>query len=234
MPAVQPLVLIAEDEEAIIKVIKYNLEHEGYKTVAVKDGAEVLDAVAHYKPDILILDWMLPSISGVELCNQIRRNPDTRPIPIIMVTARGEESDRIQGLDSGADDYLVKPFSPSELSARIKAVLRRTRPVLSEKRLEFAGLVIDLVAYKVTFEGKVIQLGPTEFRLLCHFMEKPRQVFSREQLLDAIWGRDNLHVEIRTVDVHIRRLRKALAEGDSRIANYIKTIRSAGYILEEE
>jgi two-component system phosphate regulon response regulator PhoB len=193
------------------------------------DGDEALMAIAERRPDLVVLDWMLPSISGLEVCRQIRRKPETRDVPVIMLTARGEEADRVRGLDSGADDYVTKPFSPAELVARVRAVLRRSRPSTAEEALDYAGIHMDLAAHRVTRNGRPIHLGPTEFRLLRHFLEHPGRVFAREQLLDAVWGHD-VYVEPRTVDVHIRRLRKAInGEGEPDV---IRTVRSAGYALD--
>lgn len=186
--------------------------------------------VAEEPPDIVVLDWMLPLMSGLDVCRQLRRQSATRAIPIVMLTARGEEGDRIRGLDSGADDYVTKPFSPRELVARVRAVLRRARPALAEEQLSFADIVMDLAAHRVTRAGRRVHLGPTEFRLLRYLLEHPGRVFSREQLLDAVWGSD-VYVEPRTVDVHIRRLRRAL--NAERGADPIRTVRSAGYALDD-
>lgn len=225
----KPSVLIVEDEAALAELLSYNLEREGFEAVAAADGEEALLILAERQVDLALLDWMLPGISGIELCRRLRRSPDTKSLPIIMVTARGEEADRIRGLDTGADDYMSKPFSPDELIARIRAVLRRIRPAVDAEGLDYAGVAMDLVSHRVSRDGRAIQLGPTEFRLLRHFMEHPGRVFSREQLLDSVWGRD-VYVDERTVDVHIRRLRKALnAEG---APDLIRTVRSAGYALD--
>ncbi len=224
-------VLIVEDETAIVTMLRYNLEREGFKVYTTGDGEEAVTMVREYRPDIIVLDWMLPSMTGVEVCKQLRWDNETKNIPIIMLSARGEESDRIRGLDAGADDYMVKPFSPSELVARIKAVFRRLRPSLSEQKLEFAGIFMDIATHKVTRNGETVHLSPTEFGLLRYLMEHPGRVFSREQLLDAVWGHD-IYVELRTVDVHIRRLRKAL-NYDNKQPDLIRTVRSAGYALEE-
>lgn len=224
-----PTVLIVEDEPSLVALLRYNLEKAGYRVEEAVDGQEAMLKVAEEKPDLVLLDWMLPQMSGLEVCRQIRRNPATRNIPIIMLTARGEEGDRVRGLDAGADDYIAKPFSPGELLARMRAVLRRIRPALAEEMLTCGDIVMDIAAHKVTRQGKEIRLGPTEFRLLRYFMEHPGRVLSRDQLLDGVWGRD-VYVEQRTVDVHIRRLRKALnAENDE---DPIRTVRSAGYSLE--
>lgn len=225
----EPLVLIAEDEPAIVEMVRYNLEHEGFRVAVALDGDEALLAVAEHKPDLVLLDWMLPHVSGLEICRQLRRGAGTRELPIIMLTARGEEQDRVRGLESGADDYVVKPFSPGELMARIRALLRRSSPIGRSETLSYEDLSMDLSAHRVTRGGQPIHVGPTEYRLLRHFLSHPGRVFSREQLLDAVWGRD-VYVEPRTVDVHIRRLRRAInARGAPDI---IRTVRSAGYALD--
>lgn len=226
-----PHILVVEDEAALVELLRYNLEEEGFRVSAAADGEAALAAVAEDKPDLIVLDLMLPLISGLEICRQLRRRPETRGLPIIMLTARGEESDRIRGLDSGADDYVTKPFSPSELVARVRAVLRRARPALDQDSLGYGELVMDLAKRRVTREGRAIHLSPTEFRLLQYFMEHPGRVFSREQLLDAVWGLD-AEVEPRTVDAHIRRLRKALNDGGK--ADLIRTERAAGYALDSK
>lgn len=223
-------VLVVEDEEAIMTLLKYNLEKEGFSVLTAMDGEDALAQVKEYKPDIIVLDWMLPSMTGVEVCKSLRRNPNTKNIPIIMLSARGQEDDRVQGLDSGADDYITKPFSPSELVARIRAVFRRIRPAFSEESLSFEDVNMDLTTHRVTRGENEIHLGPTEFRLLRYFMEHPGRVFSREQLLNAVWGQD-IYVELRTVDVHIRRLRKAL-DFDGKQDDLVRTVRAAGYALE--
>jgi two-component system phosphate regulon response regulator PhoB len=220
-----------EDEDALATLLQYNLEKEGYDVVVAADGEEGLVQIDERQPDLVLLDWMLPKVSGIEVCRRIRGRPETRNLPIIMLTARGEESDRVRGLDTGADDYLTKPFSMTELIARIRAVLRRIRPGLADDRVGHGDIVIDRVAHRVRRSGKEVHLGPTEFRLLDHFMRHPGRVFSREQLLDAVWGSD-VYVEARTVDVHVGRLRKALNVEDS--ANPIRTVRSAGYSLDLE
>ena len=223
--------LIVEDEIAIVTMLRYNLEKEGFRVLATGDGEEAVTMVKDHKPDIIVLDWMLPGMTGIEVCKQLRWNQDTKNIPIIMLSARGEEGDRIRGLDTGADDYMVKPFSPSELISRIKAVFRRIRPAMAEKKLDFSGISVDISTHKVTRDGNDIHLSPTEFGLLRYLLEHPGRVFSREQLLDAVWGHD-IYVEIRTVDVHVRRLRKAL-NYDGNQPDLIRTVRSAGYALEE-
>jgi two-component system phosphate regulon response regulator PhoB len=218
-----------EDEDALATLLSYNLEKEGYKIVVASDGEEGMLQIDERLPDLVLLDWMLPKLSGIEVCRRIRGRSETRNLPIIMLTARGEESDRVRGLDTGADDYLTKPFSMTELTARIRAVLRRIRPGLADDRINHGDIVIDRVAHRVRRAGLEIHLGPTEFRLLDHFMQHPGRVFSREQLLDAVWGSD-VYVEARTVDVHVGRLRKALnVEGT---VNPIRTVRSAGYSLD--
>lgn len=224
-----PLVLIVEDEPPLAELVRYNLEKENFKTLIVDDGEEALLLVEEQEPDLVVLDWMLPGLSGIEVCRRLRERKETKALPIIMLTARGEENDRVRGLDSGADDYIVKPFSPNELIARAKAVLRRSSPSLSEDKLTYEDIVMDLSEHKVSREESSIHLGPTEYRLLKVLMERPGRVFSREQLLDKVWGRD-IHVEVRTVDVHIRRLRKALSvDGKS---DFIRTVRAAGYSLD--
>ncbi|MEQ8165051.1 MAG: phosphate regulon transcriptional regulator PhoB [Alphaproteobacteria bacterium] len=226
----KPVVLVVDDEESILPLIRYNLEDAGYDVLEATDGEEALTVVSEAKPDVVILDWMLPHVSGIEVCRQLRRSTDSRRMPIIMLTARGEEGDRIRGLDSGADDYVTKPFSPTELVARVRAVLRRSRPALDEDVLTFNDIEMDLGAHRVRRGNHEIHLGPTEFRLLQYLMEHPGRVFSRERLLDAVWGQD-VYVEPRTVDVNVRRLRKALNQFNG--LDVIRTVRSAGYALEE-
>jgi two-component system phosphate regulon response regulator PhoB len=226
----RPLVLIVEDEAPLVTMLRYNLEKEGFDVSTAGDGEEALLRISERKPDVVLLDWMLPFVSGIEICRQIRRSPQTRTLPVIMLTARGEEGDRVRGLNSGADDYVVKPFSPSELIARLRALIRRAQPSAAEETLNFADVAMDLAAHRVSRGGKPVHLGPTEFRLLRYLMQHHGRVFSREQLLDAVWGHD-VYVEARTVDVHIRRLRKALnAEGG---VDIVRTVRSAGYALDE-
>ncbi len=224
-------VLVVEDEIAIVTLLRYNLEREGFKVFSSGDGEEALAMVKDVKPDVIVLDWMLPSMTGVDVCKHLRWDNETKSIPIIMLSARGEEGDRIKGLDSGADDYLTKPFSPAELIARIRAIFRRFRPSLSEKTLSYAGITMDVAGHKVTRNGSDVHLSPTEFSLLRFLLEHPGRVFSREQLLDGVWGHD-IYVELRTVDVHIRRLRKGL-DFDGNQKDIIRTVRSAGYALEE-
>jgi two-component system phosphate regulon response regulator PhoB len=229
MKEVKPRILIVEDEDAQAEMLRYNLEREGFEPVVARDGDEALMQVDEHQPDLVVLDWMLPGTSGLAVCQRMRKRRETRPVPVIMVTARGEEGDRVRGLEAGADDYVVKPFSPSELVARVRAVLRRSRPALSEEQLTYADITMDLAAHRVVRDGRAIRLGPTEYRLLQLFMERPDRVFSREQLLDKVWGRD-IHVELRTVDVHIRRLRRALNDHGGR--DVIRTVRGAGYALD--
>jgi two-component system phosphate regulon response regulator PhoB len=226
----QPRVLVVEDEAALLTLLRYNREKEGFAVAEARDGEEALLHLKEETPDAVLLDWMLPRVSGLELCRQIRRSSAWREVPIIMLTARGEETDRVRGLDSGADDYVVKPFSTSELVARLRAVIRRARPATNAEILRFGDLALDLSAHRVSRAGQPIHLGPTEFRLLRFFLERPGRVFSREQLLDAVWGRD-AEVELRTVDVHIRRLRKALNEGGHK--DLVRTVRAAGYALDQ-
>nr|WP_193172411.1 phosphate regulon transcriptional regulator PhoB [Nisaea nitritireducens] len=229
MNMMHPKILIVEDEAPIVTLLRYNLEREGFEVLEAGDGEEAMLLAMEKSPDLILLDWMLPLLSGVEVCRRLRRTPETKGIPVIMLTARGDEGDRIRGLNAGADDYITKPFSPSELIARIRAVLRRTRPASDAETLEFEDLEMDLASHKVRRNNREIHLGPTEFRLLRYFLEHPGRVFSREQLLDRVWGPD-IYVEPRTVDVHIRRLRKAInieAESD-----LIRTVRSAGYALD--
>jgi two-component system phosphate regulon response regulator PhoB len=225
----RPRVLIVEDEAPLVTLLRYNLEKEGFEICSAADGEEALVQIAERKPDIVLLDWMLPLVSGIEVCRQIRRAPQTRALPVIMLTARGEELDRVRGLNSGADDYITKPFSVRELTARLRSVIRRAQPSSADETLQFAEVAVDVGAHRVTRAGKPIHLGPTEFRLLLFLMRHPGRVFSREQLLDAVWGHD-VYVEPRTVDVHIRRLRKAInADGGEDI---VRTVRSAGYSLD--
>ena len=227
----KPTILVIEDEAALVTLLRYNLERDGYRVVEARDGEEALIVAAEETPDLILLDWALPNLSGIEVCRRLRMKAETRNTPIIMLTARGEESDRIRGLDTGADDYVVKPFSMTEMLARIRAVLRRIRPALSEDVAEFGDLVIDRVSRRVRRSNREVHLGPTEYRLLDHLIQHPGRVFSREQLLDAVWGSD-VYVEARTVDVHIGRLRKALiANGEK---DPIRTVRSAGYSLDEQ
>ncbi len=224
-----PYVLIVEDEDSLATLLEYNLKKEGYEIHVAADGEEALIRIDERAPDLLILDWMLPSVSGIEICRRLRQRTATRNLPIIMLTARGEEGDRIRGLDTGADDYVVKPFSMAEFIARIRAVLRRIRPGLAEDEIRQGDIVIDRIAHRVKRGDKEIHLGPTEFRLLDYFLQNPGRVLSREQLLNAVWGSD-VYVETRTVDVHIGRLRRALSPHDQ--DDPIRTVRSSGYALE--
>ena len=221
-----PYILVAEDEDPVIELLRYNLEREGYEVGVAKDGEEALVMMKERAPDLLLLDWMLPKVTGIEVCRQTRSRSETRNLPIIMVTARTEESDRIRGLDTGADDYIAKPFSTTELMARIRAVMRRIRPGLAEDVLSCAGVEINRSSHTVMRDGQELHLGPTEFRLLDYLIQRPGRVFSREQLLDSVWGAD-VYVEARTVDVHIGRLRKALNKYSD--VDLIRTVRSAGY-----
>lgn len=224
-----PYVLIVEDDEALCELLSYNLEKEGYRVGVSRDGEDAMLSAEETPPDLVVLDWMLPKVSGIEVCRRLRARTNTRNTPIIMLTARGEEYDRVRGLDTGADDYLSKPFSMTELFARIRAVLRRIRPGLAEDRINAGDIVLDRAAHRVRRAERDIHLGPTEFRLLEHLMQHSGRVFSREQLLDAVWGSD-VYVEARTVDVHVGRLRKALNAGGE--GDPIRTVRSAGYAFE--
>lgn len=224
----QPTVLVVEDESAQREVLAYNLEAEGFRVASAENGEEALLLVDEVAPDIIVLDWMLPSVSGIEVCRRLKARSDTRNTPIIMLSARSEEVDRVRGLETGADDYVVKPYSVVELMARVRTQLRRVRPSTVGVVLEWADITLDPETHKVHRAGKMLKLGPTEFRLLTTFMEKPGRVWSREQLLDRVWGRD-IYVDTRTVDVHIGRLRKALmVNGDS---DPLRTVRGAGYAL---
>lgn len=227
----KPTILVVEDEAPLLTLLRYNLEKQGFRVEEAADGQEALLRVAETRPDLILLDWMLPSLSGLEVCRQIRRRPATRELPIIMVTARTEDQDAVRALDTGADDYIAKPFAMEALLARIRALLRRSGAVPVKGRLTWQDIVMDQDAHRVTRGGRALHLGPTEYRLLEFFLQHPGRVFSREQLLDAVWGRD-IHVEPRTVDVHIRRLRKAV-NGDG-MADVIRTVRSAGYALDIE
>jgi two-component system phosphate regulon response regulator PhoB len=231
----RPKILLVEDDPHLVELISYNLEKENFDVIRTGDGEEALVLAQEEKPDLVILDWMIANLSGIEVCRRLRRAPPTANLPIVMLTARVEEADRIRGLETGADDYVTKPFSPRELVARIRALLRRLRPALSGGNLDYAGISMDTASHKVTRDGNPVQLGPTEFRLLRHFLEHPGRVFSREQLLDSVWGRD-VYVEQRTVDVHIRRLRKAVNATTSgeELPDVIRTVRSAGYALDVE
>lgn len=223
--------LLVEDDAALAELLLYTFEREDFRVRHTADGEEALLLAQEQPPDIVLLDWMLESLSGIEVCRRLRRAAETANVPIIMLTARGEEEDRIRGLDTGADDYVTKPFSPRELVARVGAVLRRVRPALAGEVLRYADIEMDTVGHKVKRGGVAIPLGPTEFRLLRHFLEHPGWVFSRERLLDSVWGRDS-EIELRTVDVHIRRLRQAINTGGK--ADIIRTVRSAGYALDAD
>jgi two-component system phosphate regulon response regulator PhoB len=222
-------ILVVEDEDSLATLLQYNLDKEGYEVALSGDGEEALVLIDERLPDLVLLDWMLPTLSGIEVCRRLRQRSQTRNLPILMLTARAEESDRIRGLDTGADDYLIKPFSMVELCARIRAVLRRIRPGLVEDQVSQGDITVDRIAHKVTRRGHELRMGPTEFRLLDHFIQRPGRVFSREQLLDAVWG-SPVDVETRTVDVHIGRLRRALTLGGAR--DPIRTVRSAGYAFD--
>lgn len=227
----QASVLIVEDDAALSELLQWNLSNEGYRVRATGDGEEALLLAREELPDVILLDWMIENLPGIEVCRQLRKDKDTARVPILMLTARGEEEDRIRGLKTGADDYVTKPFSPRELLARVEALLRRSRPALAGEALRFADLELDPVSHRATRAGAAIPLGPTEFRLLRHFMEKPRRVHSRQQLLDAVWSHDP-DIDERTVDVHIRRLRKAIELPGQ--PDPIRTVRSAGYALDDD
>ncbi|SIQ16662.1 MULTISPECIES: phosphate regulon transcriptional regulator PhoB [Acidiphilium] len=227
----RPLVLVVEDEAPLVTLLRYNLEKSGFRVDEAGDGNEALTKITESPPDLVLLDWMLPTLSGIELCRQLRRRPATRSLPVIMLTARAEDQDAVRGLETGADDYITKPFSPEALVARIRALLRRTGAAPAKAPLQFADMELDPTTHKVTRAGKVLHLGPTEFRLLEFFMRHPRRVFSREDVLNAVWGRD-IHVEPRTVDVHIRRLRKAI-NGENEL-DLVRTVRAAGYALDTD
>lgn len=223
--------LLVEDDRSLADLLLWHFNRERFEVRTAVDGEEALLLAQENPPDIVILDWMIEGVSGIEVCRRLRRNPATANVPIIMLTARGEESDRVRGLETGADDYMTKPFSPRELIARVGAVLRRVRPALAGEVLQYSELEMDVSAHKVKRDGQSVALGPTEFRLLRHFLEHPGRVFSREQLLDSVWAHDS-DIELRTVDVHVRRLRKALNEGGRR--DLIRTVRSAGYALDAD
>lgn len=225
----QPSVLIVEDDTALSELLQWHFNSEGYDVRATADGEDALVMVREQLPDLVVLDWMIESLSGVEVCRQLRKSKDSAKVPIMMLTARGEEEDKIRGLKTGADDYVTKPFSPRELLARAEALLRRSRPALAGEVLSFDDLELDPSAHRVKRGGDVLHLGPTEFRLLRHFMEKPRRVHSRAQLIDAVWGMDK-EIDERTVDVHIRRLRQAIERPGS--PELIRTVRSAGYSMD--
>ena len=224
-------ILLVEDDAALAELLVYHFTREEFEVQQTSDGEEAMLLAAENPPDLVILDWMIEGLSGIEVCRRLRRLPESANVPIIMLTARGEEADRIRGLETGADDYVTKPFSPRELVARVGAVLRRVRPALAGEQLVYADIEMDIVSHKVRRGGATVQLGPTEFRLLRHFLEHPGRVFSRERLLDAVWGHDS-YIEPRTVDVHIRRLRQAINGGGK--SDIIRTVRSAGYALDSE
>lgn len=228
MSAQQPRVLIVDDEPAQREVLAYNLEAEGFAVSRAENGEEALLLVDEVVPDVIVLDWMMPQLSGIEVCRRLKIRTETRSIPIIMLSARSEEVDRVRGLETGADDYVVKPYSVIELTARVRSQLRRVRPAASGERLEYEDIVLDATRHRVTRSDHEIKLGPTEFRLLSTFMEKPGRVFAREHLLDRVWGRD-IYVDTRTVDVHIGRLRKALTQNGG--TDPVRTVRGAGYAL---
>ena len=229
--ALKPLVLVIEDDAALAALLEYNLQQADYAVLIARSGDEGLRRAEQDRPALVIVDWMLPVVSGVSICRQLRKGEATRAIPIILLTARSQEHDRIQGLEAGADDYVSKPFSPGELLARVRALLRRASGSLGhEPLLRYGGLTMNTTTHTVEREGEPVHLGPTEYRLLKHFLRNAEKVFSREQLLDAVWG-GNINVEERTVDVHIRRLRKAI-NLDDRFPDIIRTIRAAGYSLD--
>ena len=224
-------ILLVDDEQPILELVSFNLKRAGYDIVTASDGQDGLDKARGGKFDLVLLDWMLPNLSGAEICRALRDHPETRSTPVIMLTARGEEADKIAALNAGADDYVTKPFSPAELQARIGAVLRRTSAKPQARSITAGPLLMDTIKRKVFLSGAEIRLGPTEFRLLEHFMQHPGEVFSRERLLELVWGKE-IFVEARTVDVHIRRLRKALE--DTGEPGLIRTVRSAGYALNTQ
>src|SRR5690348_14498641 len=226
----KPAVLLVEDEAALCTLLRYNLEREGYRVFEARNGDEALTVAEEVSPDLIVLDWMLPEISGIEVCRRLRARGESRNVPIIMLTARGEETDRIRGLDTGADDYIVKPFSMPEFLARSRAVMRRIRPGLAEDVLTRGAITMERTSHRVRRAEREVHLGPTEYRILERLMQSPGRVFSREQLLDIIWGTD-VYVEARTVDVHIGRLRKALNQAGE--SDPIRTVRSAGYSFDE-
>ncbi|MEX1661361.1 phosphate regulon transcriptional regulator PhoB [uncultured Thioclava sp.] len=227
-PAQQPCVLVVEDESAQREVLFYNLDAEGFRVVMAENGDEALLMVAEEKPDLIVLDWMLPNVSGIEICRRVKANTETRHIPVIMLSARSEEVDRVRGLETGADDYVVKPYSVVELMARVRTQLRRTRPATMGERLTYDDILLDSEEHRVFRDGKPLKLGPTEFRLLSTLMEKPGRVWTRDQLLDRVWGRD-IYVDTRTIDVHVGRLRKALMTHGG--ADPVRTVRGTGYSL---
>ena len=231
MSGARPTVLVVEDEAALATLLRYNLEKQGFRVEEASDGQEALTRISVAQPDLVLLDWMLPVMSGIEVCRQIRRRPGTRDLPVIMVSARTEDQDAVRGLNTGADDYITKPFHMEALLARMRALLRRSGAVTVKGRLEFHDISMDLAAHRVQRNGRALHLGPTEYRLLEFLMQHPRRVFSREEVLNAVWGPD-IHVEPRTVDVHVRRLRKSInGEGE---LDLVRTVRAAGYALDTE
>ncbi len=228
---ITPIILLVEDEKPQQEMLAYNLEKEGFEITSVEDGEEALIVADELRPDLILLDWMLPNVSGIEICRQLKSRQATAGTPIIMLTARGDESDRIRGLDTGADDYVVKPYAVKELIARVRAALRRARPASVGETLTYGDITLDSERHRVARSGKPLHLGPTEYRLLCTLIEKPGRVWSRGQLLDLVWGREK-DVDLRTVDVHIGRLRKALKLPGKR--DLIRTVRGAGYSLDTE
>jgi two-component system phosphate regulon response regulator PhoB len=227
----KPLILVVEDETAVATMLRYNLEKQGFRVDEAGDGGEALTRIAESRPDLVLLDWMLPIMSGIEVCRQLRRNPHTSDLPVIMLTARADDQDAVRGLNTGADDYITKPFNIESLLARMRALLRRSGGTTGKGQLSLHDIEVDLAEHRVVRNGRRVHLGPTEFRLLAYFMRHPRRVFTREELLDAVWGRD-IHVEPRTVDVHIRRLRKAI-NGENEL-DLVRTVRAAGYALDTE
>ncbi len=231
MSSARPTVLVVEDEAALATMLRYNLEKQGFRVEEASDGQEALTRISESQPDLVLLDWMLPVVSGIEVCRQIRRRPGTRDLPVIMVSARTEDQDAVRGLNTGADDYITKPFHMEALLARMRALLRRSGPGAVKGRLEFHDISMDLAAHRVQRNGRALHLGPTEYRLLEFLMQHPRRVFSREEVLNSVWGPD-IHVEPRTVDVHVRRLRKSInGEGE---LDLVRTVRAAGYALDTE
>lgn len=228
MNFVKPTVLVVEDEQAQREVLTYNLEAEGFNVTRAENGEEALLIIDETAPDLVVLDWMLPSVSGIEVCRQLKMRASTRAIPVIMLSARSDEVDRVRGLETGADDYVIKPYSVVELMARVRAQLRRIRPAAMGGLLEYEDILLDCETHKVTRDGKPLKLGPTEYRLLSTFMERPGRVWSRDQLLDRIWGRD-IYIDTRTVDVHMGRLRKAVTVHGG--GDPFRTVRGAGYAL---